>query len=341
MKKGKNSYSLDSNNRLLIRRAGSKKAIPLNGVFRVTRDNRLTFWLNEPISWRKDNNLPKKITFTGTWRLDDNCDLEFVLDKSRYQNAGEKLGLKGKLIAAEADSIVFAVSTYKESVSRVSRVQTIRLTGLWQADRHNRLSFVVTRKLLSDTLVFEGGWQVNRNQQITYIYEKTDLKTKTRISEEVVFRGYWQIVTNKKLVYILSRDSGSCFAFRVQLETPNLYPQEGKIKFRLGVGLKKNKPPVPKTICLYGEWKFFRKSGLVFTMEYAAGIIHNLEFGFTVIVSKTNSITVSLLNKENEPTGISVTMTHRFLRAKNAEGFIRVKPGGRSRGIDAGLTFPF
>ncbi|RJO64000.1 MAG: hypothetical protein C4540_05445 [Candidatus Omnitrophota bacterium] len=341
MEKSKYSYSVDGHNRLLIKSPGSKKAVSPNGQFRVTRDNGLSFWLNEPPSWRKENNLPKKITFTGTWQLDEKNGLEFILDKSRYQNAGEKISFKGKLFAVDGNSVAFSISSYKEAALRLSRIQTFRLAGLWQADKYNRLNFIISRKLHSDTLTFEGGWQINKNQQIVYICEKTGLKNKTRISEEVVLRGYWQIVNNRRLVYILSHNGDSCLEFRVQLETPNLYPQKGKIKFRLGVGLKKNRPPVPKTICLYGEWKFSHKWGLVFAMDYGAGTVHNIEFGFTVAVHNADSISVSLTNKQNEPLGITVTFTHRFLKEHGAQGFIRLKPERKRSGLEAGFTFPF
>ncbi|MEW6075471.1 MAG: hypothetical protein AB1530_04090 [Candidatus Omnitrophota bacterium] len=307
----------------------------------ATKDNGLTFWLNEPPFWKKENNLPNKIRFFGTWQLDKNNDLVFVLDKDRYQNRGEQLVLKSKLLAVEANSVVFSISSYKEAGGRLSRIQTFRLTGLWQADRYNRLNFSVGRKFNTDTLVFQGSWQINKNQELVYVYEKTNLKTKTRISKELIFRGYWQIVHNRRLAYILSRNRGSCFEFRVQLQTPNLYPQEGKIKFRLGAGLKKSKHPMPRIICLYGEWKFSRTWGLLFAMDYGAGIIRNLEFGFTVAVRNADSITLNLTDKQHNPLGITVTFTHRFLEEHGAGGFIRLRPEGKQIGLEAGLTFPF
>ena len=341
IRKGKYNYSVDTRNRLLIRPSGSKKTISPKGRFMVTKDNGLTFWLNEPPFWKKENNLPDKIRFSGTWQLDENSDLVFVLDKGRCQNRGEQLVFKSKLLAVEENSVVFSISSYKETGARINRIQLFRLTGLWKADRYNRLNFSVGRKLNTDTLVFQGSWEINKNQQVEYIYEKANLKTKTRLSEKFIFRGHWQIVHNRKLAYIFSRNTGSCFEFRVQLQTTNLYPQAGKIKFLLGAGLKKNRSPTPKTICLYGEWKFSRKCGLLFEMAYGAGKIRNLEFGFTVAVRRADSITLNLTDKQNNPLGITITLTHRFLEEHEAQGFIRLRPERKQIGLEAGLTFPF
>jgi len=97
--------------------------------------------------------------------------------------------------------LVFEVkSTDREGQTHI---QLLKLSGSWQADEFNRLSFLVKRKIQPDILTLGGIWQLNKNQQIIYTYEKTDLKTKTKYARTLTFLGFWQIDSTKRLTYIL------------------------------------------------------------------------------------------------------------------------------------------
>ncbi|MCM8781709.1 MAG: hypothetical protein NC828_01440, partial [Candidatus Omnitrophica bacterium] len=209
---------------------------------------------------------------------------------------------------------------------------------------------IVKKSPEPDTLTLCGAWQVNQNQQIVYTYQKADLKTKTKSLKEIKFEGFWGIDGANKLVYILERSTDSRFCFRVQLESPNLYPKEGVIKYRLGVGIKGVTPiglsagrqgTVPKIICLYGTWKFSRKFGLNFQMDYGQNKIHSIEFGANINFSNKNAVIFSLTNKKDEPLGINVVFSHRFLKKLDADSFLRLKRLKQESAIEAGVRIPF
>lgn len=337
----KYKYSVNNKNQLLIKQPGKKAAVPARGTFSVDKGNRLIYWLNEPAGWRRKYNLPSKVSFTGNWILNPNYDLELNLDETRSQHEGERLVLKGEIVSCDSDTLVFEITS--QDKRGISQVRLLKLNGSWQADEFNRIIFMIKKKAVPDVITLEGAWQINKNQQVTYVYEKTDLKRKTRISRILTFEGFWEISDSDRLTYILSRSTGSYFDFRVQIESPNLYPGEGLIKYRIGIGLRKDKASRARLICLYGSWKFSRKAGLVFRMDYGRGRFKEIEFGTNFYLNKENEIVVLLTNKKNEPLGFSISFTHKFLKKHDAETFLRFKkvPYKRETGVEAGVRIPF
>ncbi len=343
----KYKYSVDSNNQLVIKPSKTKMPLPVNGKFDIDENNQLIYWLNEPDAWRREYSLPNKIRFIGNWQLNSNYDLELVLDETQDQLKGNPLVLKGEIISTDRDTLVFEVISHrrkqglspKGTVPETSHIQLLKLSGFWQADEYNRLCFTVKKKASPDILTLKGIWQLNQNQQIVYTYEKTDLITKTKVSNTLTFEGFWQISETNKLTYILKHSPDSKFDFRAQIETPNIYPQEGAIKYRLGAGVRQAKKE--KVISLYGAWKFNRKLGLIFRMDYGNGRICEIEFAADVSFDKRNEITFCLKNKIGEPLGLSVTFTHKFLKTLDAEAFLRLKDSYEESRIDAGMRIPF
>lgn len=349
-------YSINEDNQLLIKSSKAKVAIPVRGRFSVGKNNQLIYWLNGPASWCRLYNLPSKVSFIGNWKLNSNYDLELNLDETKSQYKADRLILKGEIISTDSDTLVFEIITYKqglspselnrsnlkETVPESTHIQLLKLSGSWQADEFNRIIFTIKKKASPDVITLEGSWQINKNQQITYIYEKTNLKTKTKISNTLTFEGFWEINSNNRLTYILSRSTESRFDFRVQIESPNLYPQQGVIKYRLGIGLRQIRPSRNKVISLYGIWKFSRKTGLIFEMDYGKSKVHNIEFGTDIFLSQKDKISFSLKDTKGEPLGLNITFTHRFLNKLDAETFLRVKEIlKRESGIEAGVRIPF
>lgn len=336
----KNRYSLNYNNQLLISSPEQKKPLVVNGYFSVDGHNRLIYWLNEPRVWRRQYSLPPKIVFKGKWQLSPNYDLELILDKTRDQFVRDCLALKGEIISPDRDALVFEIKSLDKRGQ--SHIQLLKLGGSWQADEYNRLSFMVKKRTSPDSLTLEGAWQINQNQQIIYHYEKTDLKTKTKISRTLTFEGFWQLNSTDKLTYILSRSSQSRFDFRAQIESPNLYPKEGVIKYRLGIGLKEEGRPPVRIISLYGNWKFSRKLGLAFEMDYGKGKIKTIEFGTDISLTEKDKFSFALKNKRGEPLGINITFTHKFLKQLDAETFLRLSKSLKKEStIEAGVRIPF
>ena len=317
-----------------------KKPLVVNGRFSVDKDNRLIYWLNEPLEWRRQYNFPRGIVFKGKWQLNSNYDLELILEEAKDQCKGDRLAIKGEIISTDSDTLVFEI----KSIDRqgLSHIQLLKLSGIWQADEYNRLSFAVEKKASPDMLILKGIWQVNQNQQIIYVYEKTNLKRKTKTAHSLIFEGFWQINRSHRLTYILERSSSSRFDFRVQIESPNLYPKKGVVKYRLGIGLRGKKAPCDRIICLYGTWKFSRKLGLVFQMDYGQGQVQSLEFGTELSLTQRDKVTFALKNETGERLGINITFTHKFLKQNEAEAFLRLREVlQRESAIETGIRIPF
>ncbi len=352
----KHKYSIDNNNQLFVKPLKAKVAISVRGRLSVDKNNRLVYWLNEPAAWRRLYNLPSKVSFIGSWKLNSNYDLELNLDETKSQYKGDRLILRGEIISTDRDTLAFEMITHEKGLSPTqlnrsstkgtapafSHIQLIKLTGSWQADEFNRIIFRIKKKASPDIVTLEGSWQINKNQQIAYSYEKTNLKTKTKISNTLTFEGFWEINSNNRLTYILSHSTESRFGFRVQIESPNLYPQQGVIKYRLGVGLRNGRPSQNKIVSLYGTWKFSHKLGLIFEMDYGKNNFQNIEFGADISLSQKDKISFSLKDTKGEPLGLNITFTHRFLNKLDAETFLRAKEIlKRESAIEAGVRIPF
>ena len=332
----KNRYTVDKSNQLVIKQR-NKKLLP-KGRFSIDEKNRLAYWLNEPDGWRREYGLPQKIIFKGSWQLNQNYDLELLLDKTREQFAQDTLTLKGNIISTDRDALVFEIKTYDQN--ELLHIRILKLSVIWLTDETNRLSLLV-KKSPPDIITLEGKWEINKTQQITYSYEKTDLKTKDKTLKTLTFEGSWQISSANKLTYILKHSQESKFDFRVQIETPTIYPKKGVIKYRVGIGIRKERPQEEKIISLFGDWKFIRNLGLSYQMDYGRDDIHEIQFASEVNFDKRNSIIFALKNKKGERLGISVTFEHRFLQRLDARAYLRLKKLKEASGIETGIRVPF
>ena len=303
-------YSVDAYNRLVVRR--EKEELIPQGSFSTDKDNRLIYWLNEPVAWRAKYQLPRKLLFTGQWKLNSDYGLELELRQNRPSFNRETLALKGRIIACEKDTLVFEIHSLKKN--GLDSFNLLKLSGNWQADEFNRLTFLVTKKDFPDTLILQGAWQLNDNQQIVYTYEKTNLRTKTKSLQTLVFSGYWQITSASRLSYIISTGVNSKFDFKAQIESPNLYPKEGVIKYRLGIGVREPKKRKAQIISFYGAWKFSRQAGLIFEIDHKNGRLSKLEFGAEVNFQGNNQITFNLTDRKGERLGLALPLPINSLR---------------------------
>ena len=343
----KTKYSVTADNRLTVKPAKSKRSLALNGRFTANKKNELAYEVNEPLAWRREYDIPHKIRLRGKWRLDKDHDLEFVTEEPKDKSAKGVLLLRGRLIAAEADSFVFEMRSAVRDNKREPEVigtsiYLLKLEGKWQADENNQLTFLAKKGTAPNALTLQGSWQVNKNQQIFYTYETRRLKKGSRVTQTVAFEGFWEINSKNRLTYKFLRGSDSRFDFRAQLESPDLYPREGVIKYRLGAGIRETVRPRVRIVSLYGAWKFNRQLGLSFEMEYAKGKFRSLEFSAEAAATASDKITFSLRTAAGEPLGLSVTFTRKFLRQHNAEAFLRLKAAlSKEYGVEAGVMVPF
>lgn len=333
----KNRYTIDASNRLGIKT--KRKMLFPSGSFAINKDNRLLYRLNEPYPWRKLHNLPSRIVFKGEWKLNQDYNLKLALSKTKSQFRNESLIIKGEIISVDKDAFAFEVKSL--DAEGLLHIQILKLSGFWQADKYNRLSFAVNKKTAPDILTLEGSWQVNNNQQITYTREKTGLKKKTKVINTLTFEGFWQINGENKLTYILSKSSKSRFDFRVQVESPDIRSEEGKIKYRIGIGLKQASPLTSKVISLYGTWKLEENLGVSFLIDYGSSKTQSIEFNTDINLTQNDKIIFSLANKRREPLGFSIIFSHKLLRTTNTQLYLRLKKVREDAGIEAGMQIPF
>jgi len=246
-------YEVDPHNRLVYEKTGRKSDVPgfrtvVDGKFEIDKDNQVIYHVKKA----QGSDIPQQLKLKGKWALDDEHNLALTLDKWGDQIAGNKLTLKSELIDAKDNMLAFSLTT-KDSKNN-THIYIVKLGGRWQADKYNRLTFQVNRTHQDpDLLTLNGCWQLNNNQQIIYKYQKEDLATKSKKTESLLFKGFWKIGQAKRITYILEGSSISSLTFRVQLETPNLYPKEGAIKYRVGFGLKDTLDYKEKLVTVDGE----------------------------------------------------------------------------------------
>ncbi len=327
-------YKIDSNKLTIIR---SDEWLKTDGRF-IIDANQLVYEITETDEWRKEHDLPKRITLKGKWFIDKDHNLGFAIRKTQTQAGGEKLVLKTELIEAKSNSLIFSLGS--EGKSGTYNIRLLQLKGKWQADKYNRLQFLIQRaKHQSDILTFQGIWDVKRNT-LVYTYKKTTLKTKQRRTHALCFKGYWQISERNRLTYMLDIKNNSYFEFRTYLETPSILAKRGEIKYRAGIGIKGK--PLFKTqiISLYGVWKLSRKAGLSLVLDYADGSIKTINFDAFVNVKEKDKVTLSLKSRKGKDLGISVTFTKSFLKGQ-ASWFLRAIKEEKQPHLEWGVTIPW
>ncbi len=349
----KTTYKLSKNNKLTI--VKGQIILHPKGYFKVDKDNRLIYEVKEPKDWRLENGIPERIVLEGKWGLDVNHNLVFTLRKTQTQSGYERLTFKSQLIQARANSLIFTFGTQGRAGTHAPRL--LQLNGKWQADKHNRLQFLVKKlKSSSDTLTLQASWQVKKNNLI-YTYKKTSLKTKTKQQHTLRFKGYWQINKKNQLTYILDTKSDSSFTFKTYLETPSIIGKKGAIKYRVGIGLKGSRLFKTEIITLYGVWKLHRKTGLSFEIDYGrinpvrstkgtvgrsktSNGVKAITFGAFVRLDKQSKATFKLKTRDGKDLGLSLEFSRTFLK-NNAEWFLRVAREKKRPEFEWGVKIPW
>jgi hypothetical protein len=326
-------YRIDSAGRLLIKQKAQK--FTPKGKFVIDKRNRLSYLIEESLSWRKKYSLPEKITFYGRWSSKKGNTLIFTLSKTKQHNGLGTLYFKSQLVSAQANALIFSLESKEEAGSY--RIYLLKLKGLWQADAYNRLCFLVQKGTSRyDNLTLGGSWQVNENNTLDFSYKTTSLKRKTKIERVITFNGFWQISENCRIVYILDAQNHSYFSFKAHLERPNIFAKKGEIRYRVGIGVKTQIFQM-RTITLYGAWKLSRKLGISFEMDYGQGKVKEIFFTATWRFSEEENIEFHLKNTQGKNLGLAVIFSRSFLN-KNARWFLRLAKQGRDSRIQGGIT---
>ncbi len=336
-------YEVDPLNQLVMIEPFSpisplRKKMVVEGKFEVDNKNNLSYYICSRQKKKLDEEVLHKIDFEGKWSLDENHDLKFSLDESKTQVFGDSLVIKGDIINKSKDSLGFS---YLERISpnKIKRRQ-IDLKGLWNADKNNRLNFSVSRETGSDDkLIFNNTWQVSKNNELFYTYLKRDLNRKIKSERSFGIKGYWQIY-KERLVYKFLGNSKSQFEFSASLETANLYPDDNKIKYQIGIKIKTKdgQKDIKKDVVLFGALKIKRDLSIDFEMGYPNKKVA-IQFIVTRKINRDNSLSLILKDHDNEPIGLELILTRKFL--KTGEFFLEVGRAGSEKKIEAGVRIPF
>lgn len=322
----------------------SKKTLFPNPA-ELDKNHDLRVWLNYP-GLKRSAKSPPSAVMTGVWKINSGSDLEFTVKEVKrssgdffHSAVGRTFVFSGKLLAVEAGAAVFEVTMRDERGN--THFRTFRFSGVWGNDEAGRFTFTLNRRRDPDILVFTGSWTVNDNQRIEYTFGKRFLRKGVRNYSTVEFSGFWGIRGRNKLVYFLSSSGNSKFEFKVQAESPTMRPKAGGIRYRIGAGARRSGLRAPGVIVLYGEWKFGRKYGLTFDMEYGKGRVRSILFGASVDISRNDTFEFRLRDTYGADPGFTVIFTHKFIKDRDAKLFAKLIKTKNENKAEAGMTIPF
>ncbi|MFH1698239.1 MAG: hypothetical protein ABH882_04240 [Candidatus Omnitrophota bacterium] len=367
-------YELDPHNRLILK-SGKKSDLSefrqvLDGKFKTDENNELSYHIKAPLAESENTpyhslrsgtgHVPHQVKLRGKWSLTDNHDLRLTLDKQGRETFGDKVTLQGEILDVKANSLLFAVTTKTKEDTPFDSAQgrqstyILNLGGSWKADENNRLSFHIKKQEgRHDILTFKGIWEINKNHEIVYQYEKAELIRKKRKIHTLTFKGYWDIKDSVRISYVLSKshsiptlrsrgpgierdmDTDSVFRFTA---SAGIF-KENYIKYELGIGLTDREKPVKQTIALFGTWKIKKNAGLMFEVEYENKKVHAIVFGAEATLTDKDTISFKLKNDiENRDIGINVELSHKILKG-DGEAFIRALKSNRESAVYAGAAW--
>lgn len=312
-------YGIDPDARLIRMRQ------VLDGEFVIDKNNALSYRVKKPLP----SSCPSQIRLSGNWALDKEHNLVLALDSENNRISGDRLTLEGEIIDASANELAFSVRT--RDIKGQSHFYLLKLGGKWQADRYNRLSFLVAReKERADTLTLAGAWEVNKRNQLVYTFTKLNPNKKERLTRTLTFKGYWDISEKNRITYVLNKTLGSGFNFRVGLGKP----AKRGLEYEVGIGMA----PRKKRVALSGSWKVNPRLGLVFEMPCEEGKIRALVFGAECRPGKGTDLEFRLRNELNKDLGVSLRLSKAIL-GDSGTAFVEALKERGNISIFAGMGF--
>ena len=366
------------------------------------------------MKYKKLSDLQRDVeTLKGAWELSPNHELvykerraglgtsatEALADRrtSGLENFADKEAtIRGSLVAAEPDALVVSVTVQEDSNPNPQRIGTasaragrsrpirrtvtglVKLSGKWELDENNRITFSIKREFDKDNkLTFQGAWEVNDNFEVVYSFETRQVlggrgkkrRHITKTAQELIFKGEWDISEKNCLTYLIGSstlssltgraskeqacDSESAFRFRGAFETPSILAKKGEIRYQAGIeyqlktGVRKQ---LTQTITLFGKWKLSDDLALSFELECADGRRTEVKAGFDFNVKKflkkrvpvflPDEVTVSLTSRTGNPLGVEVILTKELFE-ENAQTFVRLRRSMEETAVEAGIKIPW
>lgn len=268
---------------------------------------------------------------SGKWELNKKHQLV-------YRTSGrtkETLTVTGTILDIGPAGLTAEITQKRHESKKTGRI--IRLKGQWRLDAGNRIRFEIDRtQSSSDTLRFKNTWTVNRHHEVVYTYLEEQLKTKRNITRTLTFKGHWDIGEKNQLTYYLQRNDRSYFRVRGAFQTGSLQAKKGEIRYQFGIEVERRVRA--QKIVLFGKWKYSKKYGLHFEMQYRDGRRKQIRFGGLYNFNSRSRVEVNLLSVSGAKLGTELILTRAFLKT-GGEAFVRLFRSEAERGIEGGVNF--
>lgn len=328
-------YETDPYNRLVVsgRQTGlDRHRRVVDGTFHAEKDNALTYHTKTPVEGGAAS--PYQVRLSGAWSLTKSHDLKFTVSAANNRPASGEIMLSGGILEAKGDSLIFSLTTKTGAGARKTYI--MQLTGVWRADRNNRLVFSVKRHNGgTDALTFRASWSIGRNNELVYEYVRSAGARKAGASQRIAFKGSWAITKPAYLSYSIEGASNSSFDFRTAAGICG--PRS--MTFELGTGLSRHLRPSARTVVLYGSWKFTRSSGLNFEIEYAGGRRYSMKFAAEAKLTDDDRVTLCLKDPAGrKDLGLEVTLAHEILGG-DGSAFLRLLKSSEESAVFIGSAF--
>ena len=298
-------YSINRKNQLTLK----GKVIP--GHFELEKNYSLVF------KKRGKNSVVTEKVFSGRWSLGAHETLRLQLKDSE-----EKLILKSSFVSAGAYGLAFSVTT--EDPDGAQAVRLFQFGGFWQADKNNRLGFVIQyRDSKREMIVFEGIWKLGHHHEIVYHFESEELKNGKKAVASLILRGAWGFEDKGYLTYLVEGRDDSKLRFRAEYISSK---KKNALSFRVGV-----EGSNARTLQFFGRWKVLSRTELGFEIDYGEGKVETVKF-----LIRQGDVRVELMNQRKEGLGIQVSLTKQFL-GQAGEAFIRARAAGNEQAVEGGV----
>ncbi|MBL7151701.1 MAG: hypothetical protein ISS89_03825 [Candidatus Omnitrophica bacterium] len=323
-------YEFDPHNRLVTSKSGLRGIRKvLDGQFRISKGNSLSYHVKAPVP--ADIKAPHQVKLRGNWSLTKEHQLRLTLDKWKRQTFGDQVTIQGEILDVRKNSLLFAVTS--RTKNNVTSRYILELSGSWQADERNRLTFRVNKgKESPDSLIFDGVWQIDKNYQITYRYQRKQLVRKNKEVHTLIFKGHWDIRDKARLSYALEGSSDSEFDFKT---SAGIF-RDNYIKYELGIGLSCRKEPTRRIITFFGKWKIKKGLGLVFEVEQEKRKIQALVFGAEARLTDKGTVSFKLRNSLDKGMGVKLELSRDIFKG-DGQVFLRLLGSKKESTIQAGV----
>lgn len=274
------------------------------------------------------------VLLDGVWRLSPRHELGMMLHPTQTHDRQE-LFVRGSIVEATANALVVSLAQ-RQGDGRLGS-QRVALSGRWQADERNRLTFLVAKSDgTEDRLVFDGAWEVNQRRQLVYRYEQPS-SGRRRAVRTLTLSGAWGVSTPARLAYRLSASDRSALLFEAAVQRADA--SAGRLDYTVGVRLSTGRT-IRRTVTLFGQWTLRRNLSVSFELASPDGRRRRLAFQGALGSSDRRQLTVRLSQPDGGPLGASVTFSRAFLK-NDARWFARLQRDDGDTQLLGGLQVRF